>query len=132
MAAYDNLALFPDARAALAALSGFKLAILSNGSRAMLEPLVANANLHSTLAAVISVDDLRIYKPVPRVYQLAVDRLGVAKIRNCVRVFHHGTRPAPKISDFACSGSTVRVRAPMRSASCPTTHWRRLPNCPRS
>ncbi len=79
MAAYDNLALFPDARAALAALSGFKLAILSNGSRAMLEPLVANANLDSTLAAVFSVDDIRIYKPAPRVYQLAVDRLGVAK-----------------------------------------------------
>ena len=79
MAAYDNLALFPDARAALAALSGFKLAILSNGSRAMLEPLVANANLHSVLAAVISADEIRIYKPAPRVYQLAVDRLAVAK-----------------------------------------------------
>jgi 2-haloacid dehalogenase len=79
MADYDNLALFPDARTALAALSGLKLAILSNGSPAMLEPLVRNAKLDSILAAVISVDEIRIYKPDPRVYQLAVDRLNVAK-----------------------------------------------------
>jgi 2-haloacid dehalogenase len=79
MAAYNNLALFPDARDALAALSGLKLAILSNGSPAMLGPLVANAKLTATLSAVISVDELKIYKPDPRVYQLACDRLGVAK-----------------------------------------------------
>jgi 2-haloacid dehalogenase len=78
MAAYDNLALFPDARAALAALSGLRLAILSNGSPAMLNPLVRNAKLDSILAAVISVDAIRIYKPDPRVYQLAADRLNVA------------------------------------------------------
>ena len=79
MAAYNNLALFPDAHAALAALSGLKLAILSNGSLAMLGPLVRNAKLDSILAAVISVDEIRIYKPDPRVYQLAVDHLNVAK-----------------------------------------------------
>jgi 2-haloacid dehalogenase len=78
MAAYDNLALYPDAQEALAGLSGFKLAILSNGSPAMLGPLVQNAGLEKTFAAVISVDDVKIYKPDPRVYQLAPDRLGAA------------------------------------------------------
>ena len=43
MAAYDHLALYPDARDALAGLTGLKLAILSNGSPAMLGPLVKNA-----------------------------------------------------------------------------------------
>ena len=37
MDAYNHLALYPDARDALDELSGFKLAILSNGSPAMLD-----------------------------------------------------------------------------------------------
>jgi len=79
MAAYNKLALYPDASAALSRLTGLKLAILSNGSPAMLEPLVRNARLDKTFAAVISVDEVRIFKPDPRVYQLAPDKLGVAK-----------------------------------------------------
>jgi 2-haloacid dehalogenase len=79
MAAYDKLALYPDARAALAALSGLKLAILSNGSPAMLGPVVKNAGLDKTFDAVISVDAVKIFKPDPRVYQLAPDALGVTK-----------------------------------------------------
>ncbi len=31
--------------------------------------------------AVLSVDELKIYKPAPQVYELAVERLGVAKDR---------------------------------------------------
>ena len=78
MTAYNNLALYPDARETLAGLSGLPLAILSNGAPAMLGPLVKNAGLEKKFAAVISVDDVKIYKPDPRVYQLAPDRLGVA------------------------------------------------------
>jgi 2-haloacid dehalogenase len=78
MAAYNNLALYPETRDALAALSGLKLAILSNGSPAMLGPLVKNAGLDNILTAVISVDEAKIFKPDPRVYQLAPDKLGVA------------------------------------------------------
>jgi len=79
MAAYDSLALYPDAREALATLPGIRLAILSNGSPAMLTPVVKNAGLDQTFAAVISVDAVKIFKPDPRVYQLAPDRLGVAR-----------------------------------------------------
>jgi 2-haloacid dehalogenase len=78
MAAYNHLELYPDARGALAALSGLKLAILSNGAPAMLAPLVRKAGLDKTFTAVISVDAVKIFKPAPRVYQLAPDRLGVA------------------------------------------------------
>ena len=79
MAAYNNLALYPDAREALATLSNLKLAILSNGSPAMLNPAVKNAGLDQTFTAVISVDEVKIFKPAPKVYQLAPDKLGVAK-----------------------------------------------------
>lgn len=76
LADYRRLALYPDVPGALALLKGRKLAILSNGSPDMLEPLVAQSGL--AFDAVLSVDELKIFKPAPEVYQLAVDRLGVA------------------------------------------------------
>jgi 2-haloacid dehalogenase len=45
----------------------------------MLEPLVAHSGL--TLDAVISVDQVGVFKPAPAVYELAVRRLGIEKQR---------------------------------------------------
>lgn len=75
--AYLRLEPYPEVHQALTALARYPLAILSNGSPAMLEPLVSNAGLQGTFAHVISVDELKIYKPSPQVYQLAVDKLGL-------------------------------------------------------
>jgi 2-haloacid dehalogenase len=69
---YRRLALFPDV--ALERLGG-KKAILSNGSPDILEPLVKQSGLK--LDAVLSVDELKIFKPAPEVYALAVKRLGI-------------------------------------------------------
>lgn len=77
MAAYLHLETYPEVEQALAALAGYPLAILSNGSPQMLEPLVSNAGLQRTFAHVISVAERKIYKPSPQVYQLAVDKLGL-------------------------------------------------------
>jgi 2-haloacid dehalogenase len=79
MDAYLRLDLFPEVREALARLAGRPLAILSNGSPAMLEPLVAHAGLAGVITHVLSVESVGIFKPDPRVYQLAVDRLGMPK-----------------------------------------------------
>jgi len=79
MQQYLKLSLYPDALPALKQLSGRKLAILSNGSPGMLDPLVAASGLDRVLDAVLSVAEARIFKPDPRVYQIAVDRLGLAK-----------------------------------------------------
>jgi 2-haloacid dehalogenase len=76
MQEYLRLATYPEVPAALAAMRARK-AILSNGSPDMLEPLVAQSGL--ALDAVLSVDEVKIFKPAPEVYQLAVDRLGAAK-----------------------------------------------------
>jgi len=76
MQEYRRLATYPEVPAALAALRVRK-AILSNGSPDMLEPLVKHSGL--ALDAVLSVDEVKIFKPAPEVYQLAVDRLGVGK-----------------------------------------------------
>lgn len=77
MQQYLRLSLYPEAVPALESLRGRKLAILSNGSPDMLEPLVANSGIGAMLDAVLSVAEVRVFKPDPRVYQLAVDRLGV-------------------------------------------------------
>jgi 2-haloacid dehalogenase len=77
MGEYLKLSLYPDVAGTLGKLKG-KKAILSNGSPDMLLPLVENSGLE--LDAVISVDELKIFKPAPQVYQLAVDRLGTKSI----------------------------------------------------
>jgi 2-haloacid dehalogenase len=74
MQEYLRLATYPEVAAAMAALRA-KKAILSNGSPDMLAPLVKHSGL--ALDAVLSVDEVRVFKPAPEVYQLAVDRLGV-------------------------------------------------------
>jgi 2-haloacid dehalogenase len=79
--AYLTLAPFPDVAAALARLAPRPRWILSNGTRAMLEPLVRHTGLDAHLDGVLSVDAAGIYKPSPRVYQLALDRLGVPLAR---------------------------------------------------
>ena len=77
MGEYQRLSLYPDA-SVIKNLPG-KKAILSNGSPDMLEPLVAHSGLE--LDAVVSVDEVKVYKPAPQVYELAVRRLGVPKER---------------------------------------------------
>ena len=76
--AYLTLVPFPDAEDALAALAPRPRWILSNGTMAMLEPLVASSPLARHIDGILSVDAAGIYKPSPRVYQLAVDRFGLA------------------------------------------------------
>jgi len=76
MGEYLRLAIFPDV--ALQGLPG-KKAILSNGSPDMLDPLVKQSGL--SFDAVLSVDELKVYKPAPEVYALAVKRLGVTADR---------------------------------------------------
>jgi 2-haloacid dehalogenase len=77
MQAYLTPAAFADARSALEALKGVPLAILSNGSPAMLDSAVRNSGLESCFAEVISVDRVKTYKPSPRVYALGPETLHV-------------------------------------------------------
>src|SRR5271170_5734222 len=67
---YLHLDLYPDAKAALAAMKDCKLAILSNGSSDMLGSLVRNSGLERVLDATISVDAAKIFKPSPEAYAL--------------------------------------------------------------
>jgi len=76
---YLTLAVFPEVPDVLRRLkqAGMRTAILSNGSPAMLDAAVKGARLDDLLDAVLSVEEAGVYKPHPKVYQLAVERLGV-------------------------------------------------------
>ena len=79
MEAYLTLAAFPDVRPGLEALRdrGVKLAILSNGEPRMLEAAARSAGIDTLLDTIISVEEVKIFKVSPRVYNLGPERLGV-------------------------------------------------------
>lgn len=76
---YLALAPFPEVSDTLHRLkaAGMRTAILSNGTPAMLEAIVRTARLETVLDLVISVEEVGAFKPHPKVYQRAVDRVGV-------------------------------------------------------
>jgi 2-haloacid dehalogenase len=75
---YLKLDAFPEVQQTLRQLrgGGMKTAILSNGSPMMLRAAVDSADLVGLFDAILSVEEVGVYKPHPKVYQLAVDRLG--------------------------------------------------------
>jgi len=79
--AYLDLSPFPDVAPALAMLAPLPRLVLSTGTREMLEPLAASTGIALHLDSMLSVDAAGIYKPSPRVYQLAVDHLKLLPIR---------------------------------------------------
>jgi 2-haloacid dehalogenase len=74
---YLQLEAYPDARATLEALraQGLRLAVLSNGSTGMLDAGIRNSRLDDLLDAVMSVEEVGIYKPSPEVYAVAARQL---------------------------------------------------------
>ena len=81
MDAYLTLEAFPDVRPGLEALRdrGVRLAILSNGEPRMLEAAARSAGIDTLLDTIISVEEVKIFKVSPRVYNLGLERLGVGR-----------------------------------------------------
>ena len=73
---YRELATYEDAVMALDAVAtkGLPAAVLSNGNHDMLETAFRAAGLMDKLDALLSVEDVGIFKPAPQVYQLGLDR----------------------------------------------------------
>lgn len=70
---------YPEVALALARLAPRPLAVLSNGSPRMLEEGLRSAGLRDRFTHVLSVDEVRTYKPAPAVYALAESRLRLAR-----------------------------------------------------
>ncbi|MCR9127064.1 MAG: haloacid dehalogenase type II [Rhodobacteraceae bacterium] len=78
---YWELAAYPEVPAMLATLRarGLQTAILSNGSPRMLAGAVASAGIGAQLDATLSVEDVGIFKPDARVYDLVGAHFGCAR-----------------------------------------------------
>jgi 2-haloacid dehalogenase len=76
---YLELDAYAEVPAMLAALKagGLQTGVLSNGAPTMLRAAIDSAGLTDLLDHGLSVEDVGIYKPDPRVYQLAADNVGV-------------------------------------------------------
>lgn len=79
MEAYLRLDAYPEVPETLSRLkvAGIPLAILSNGAPKMLASAVKGAGLEGLFDGVFSVEEVGVFKPDPRVYRLAADRLGL-------------------------------------------------------
>jgi 2-haloacid dehalogenase len=78
LAQYDDLEPFPDVVPGLQALSGLglQMVVFSNGSPRMLNAVLASSGLTGYFAEVVSVHDVREFKPSPRVYRHLLSRVG--------------------------------------------------------
>lgn len=78
LALYWELETFPEVPRLLGDLkaAGLTTAILSNGSRDMLNGAVTSAGLEADLDALLSVDSVGVFKPSPQVYDLVQQTLG--------------------------------------------------------
>jgi 2-haloacid dehalogenase len=77
LAQYGDLELFDDVLPGLDRLqsAGHKMVVLSNGSPAMLDAIMTCTGLGKYFDACISVDEVQVYKPSPKVYHHAAERL---------------------------------------------------------
>ena len=57
----------------------FKLAILSNGTPSLLENLVKNNNLENIFDDIFSIEEVGIFKPDSKVYELPVNKYNIKK-----------------------------------------------------
>jgi len=78
---YKILKTFPEVKDVLKKLKEkkYKLAILSNGTPALLNDLVKSNNLESIFDDIFSIEEVKIYKPDAKVYDIPVKKYQIQK-----------------------------------------------------
>jgi 2-haloacid dehalogenase len=96
-----------------------KLAILSNGTPAMLAAAVANAGAGELLDAIFSVEEVQVYKPHPTVYALACERLNLRAEQICFLSSNGWDAYSAKASGFRVLWCNRFGQAPERIPETP-------------
>ena len=78
---YKVLSTFPEVKETLKKLKEkkYKLAILSNGTQSLLDELVNSNDLESIFDDVLSIEEVKIYKPHPNVYNIPIKKYQIKK-----------------------------------------------------
>lgn len=79
MEVYLKLDHYPEVDSVLEQMSDKQLAVFSNGSHDMLDPLIEQSGLSGRFNHIISVDDIKQYKPTPASYMHALNTLGLKR-----------------------------------------------------
>ena len=76
---YKILSPYPEVKEVLESLKkkSFKLAILSNGTPSLLSELIKNSDLNNLFDDLFSVEEVKVYKPDSRVYELPVKKYNI-------------------------------------------------------
>ena len=78
---YKILSTFPEVKEVLQNLKkkDYKLAILSNGTPTLLNELVASNNLDNIFDDIFSIEEVKVYKPNSKVYDIPVKKYQIQK-----------------------------------------------------
>ena len=107
---FGTLSPHEDARAAFQALkdAGIRIITLSNGAAATTRTLLQNAGLDHFIEQVLSIDDVRAFKPRAEVYHHAASAAGVDPGSMALVATHawdvHGAKAAGLVTGFVARG----------------------------
>ena len=78
---YKKLSVFPEVKQTLISLKNkkLKLAILSNGTPALLNELVRSNDLNDLFDDIFSIDEVKAYKPSTQVYKIPINKYQIEK-----------------------------------------------------
>ncbi len=78
---YKVLSTFTEVKGVLNELKkkNYKLAILSNGTPSLLNELVKSNNLDNIFNDIFSIEEVKVYKPHPRVYNIPIEKYQIQK-----------------------------------------------------
>ena len=132
MSVYLSLDVFAEVKPTLERLKagGLRLAILSNGTPAMLASAVEHAGIGPLLDAVLSVEDVGVFKPHPSVYRLASDRLTIMPEAICFISSNGWDAHAAKAFGFRVIWCNRFNQAPERLPATPDAEMSTLSTLP--
>lgn len=79
METYLTLDVYPEVSSVLETMADKRLVVFSNGSHDMLDPLIKQSGLADRFEHLVSVDDIKQYKPAPASYMHALNTLGLKR-----------------------------------------------------
>ena len=79
METYLTLDVYPEVSSVLETMADKRLVVFSNGSHDMLDPLIEQSGLANRFEHLVSVDDIKQYKPAPASYMHALNTLGLKR-----------------------------------------------------
>jgi 2-haloacid dehalogenase len=120
LAAFGELPAHPEVASAIVRLraAGIRVAALTNGSAVLTQSLLENNALADSFEAVISVDEVRVWKPRPEPYRYALSELGMSAPEVAMVAVHawdvHGARAVGLTTGWASrlEGSFASVLDP--------------------